>query len=328
MKSFNYNEDKSQDVYVLSIKETETPSTFSELWTTFTKLFKSDEILEPQIQESKNTNQTPLCKCPKTKSRYFCDEIYEIIKMTKNANNKRSKELYENLLKVHETDLDIRGENLRQIKKDTSRTYSGTMTLDQKDKILDKLENVLRAFSNYDNSIKYCQGMNFIVGFFLYHCEEHIAFWLFVSLIEEYDLRSVFMENFPGLTLHVKRVEAILQNEYPSYWENFNKIGAKVEIFMLEWLFSLFSSLVPLELQIDFYKGFFSEGWIFFYKMCISTILNLKGKFSEADQIYIGLKNGKNEENIKIEDIYESWKKIIQRAYTISIKTDIMNINS
>jgi hypothetical protein len=328
MKSFNYNRDKSQDVYILSTKETETPSTLSDLWETFTKLFKSDEILEPQIQESKDTNQIPLCKCPKTKSRYFCDEIYEIIKMTKNTNNKRSKELYENLLKVHESDLDIRGENLRQIKKDTSRTYSGTMTLDQKDKILNKLENVLRAFSNYDNSIKYCQGMNFIVGFFLYHCEEHIAFWLFVSLIEEYDLRSVFMENFPGLSLHVKRVEAILQNEYPSYWENFTKIGAKVEIFMLEWLFSLFSSLVPLELQIDFYKGFFSEGWIFFYKMCISTILNLKGKFSEADQIYIGLKNGKNEENIKIEDIYESWKKIIQRAYTINIKTDIMNINS
>ena len=329
MKGFNYNREKSQEVYILSTKETpSTSSTFSSIWETFTQLFKSDEILEPTIQESVNNNQVILCNCPKTKSRDFCDEIYKIIQMTKNTSFKRSKELYENLLKVNVIELDKRGENLRQIKKDTSRTYSGTMTLDQKDKILNKLENVLRAFSNYDNSIKYCQGMNFIVGFFLYHCEEHIAFWLFVSLIEEYDLRSVFMENFPGLTLHVKRVEVILQNEYPTYWKNFEKIGAKVQIFMLEWLFSLFSSLIPLELQIDFYKGFFSEGWIFFYKMCISTILNLKGKFSEADQIYIGLKNGKNEENIKKEDIFESWKNTIQRAYNIDIKTKLMNINS
>ena len=329
MEKYNYMRgsnisSNSEQVYILSTKQTS--STFSDLWESITKLFKkSDEILIPKIKESKDS--ILFCNCPKTKNKYYCDEIHSIIQMTKNANNKRSKELYDNLLKISDGELDVKGENLRQIRKDTSRTYSGTMTFDQKDKILNKLENVLRAFSNYDNSIKYCQGMNFIVGFFLYHCEEHIAFWLFVSLIEEYDLRRVFMENFPGLKLHVKRVEAILQNEYPHYWENFEKIGAKVEIFMLEWLFSLFSSLIPLELQTDFYKGFFSQGWLFFYKMSISTILNLKGKFSEADQIYIGLKNGKNEENIKKEDIKDSWRKIIQRAFTIDIKTDVMNIN-
>ena len=329
MEKYNYMRgsnisSNSEQVYILSTKQTS--STLSDLWESITKLFKkSDEILIPKIKESKDS--ILFCNCPKTKNKYYCDEIHSIIQMTKNANNKRSKELYDNLLKISDGELDVKGENLRQIRKDTSRTYSGTMTFDQKDKILNKLENVLRAFSNYDNSIKYCQGMNFIVGFFLYHCEEHIAFWLFVSLIEEYDLRRVFMENFPGLKLHVKRVEAILQNEYPHYWENFEKIGAKVEIFMLEWLFSLFSSLIPLELQTDFYKGFFSQGWLFFYKMSISTILNLKGKFSEADQIYIGLKNGKNEENIKKEDIKDSWRKIIQRAFTIDIKTDVMNIN-
>jgi hypothetical protein len=246
--------------------------------------------------------------------------------MTKNTENKRSKELYENLLKIHEKSLDINGDNLRQIKKDLNRTYPSSTTF-KKDRILNKLKNVLRAFSNYDNSIKYFQGMNFIVGFFLYHCDEYIAFWLFVSLIEEYDLRSLFMDQFPGLKLHVKRVELILKNEYPFNWEMFQKIGVKVEIFMVEWLFSLFSSLIPLDLQIDFYKGFFSHGWIFFYKMCISTILNLKGHFSEADEIYIGLKCGKNADNLKEEEIRNKWKTIIQKAYTIEIKTDVMNIN-
>ena len=181
--------------------------------------------------------------------------------MTKNnnSNDKRSKELYLNLLKINDNSLDINGENIRQIQKDTTRTYPSTITFHQKDKIVKKLENVLKAFSNYDNTIKYCQGMNFIVGFFLYHCEEHIAFWLFVSLIEEYELKSLYMENFPGLKIHIKRLELILKNEYPLYWESFLKIGVKVEIFIVEWLFSLFSSLIPLELQMDFYKGFFSE---------------------------------------------------------------------
>lgn len=297
-------------------------SKLSSIWEAINNYFKSNDKEEP-----KDTIRKQLCNCPKTKNRDYCDNIYEILLMTKNNNNKRSKELYKNLLKIKDQSLDNNGDNLRQIKKDTTRTYPSNILIKQKDRILYQLENVLKAFSNYDNRIKYCQGMNFIVGFFLYHCEEYIAFWLFVSLIEEYDLRILFMENFPGLKLHVKRLEEILKNEYPLYWESFEELGVKVEFFLVEWLFSLFSSLIPLELQMEFFKGFFSQGWLFFYKMCISCILNLKGKFYEADEIYIGLKNGKNEENLKEEDINYSWKKIIQKAYSLKIKTEVMNIN-
>ena len=303
---------------------------FSSLWDDFVGIFKqndNDNNNNDNTKVQNNNDQCCNCKRVKSKSKDYCDSIYEILQMTKNNTiNKRSKELYENLLKVHDKALDINGDNLRQIKKDLNRTYPST-TIFKKERILSKLKNVLRAFSNYDNRIKYFQGMNFIVGFFLYHCDEYIAFWLFVSLIEEYDLRSLFMEGFPGLKLHVHRVELILQKEYSYIWDIFQKIGVKVEIFMVEWLFSLFSSLIPLDLQIDFYKGFYSKGWIFFYKMAISSILNLKGGFNEADEIYIGLKCGKNEENVKEEEIKNTWKKIIQKAYTLEIKTDIMNVN-
>ena len=325
-QSSNYNQ-KNQNIALSSQSENESVfDFFTTIKDKIVGLFESNDIIENKSPEHRYTQGDQCCNCKKTISKEYCDSIYEILQMTKNTENKRSKELYENLLKIHEKSLDINGDNLRQIKKDLNRTYPSSTTF-KKDRILNKLKNVLRAFSNYDNSIKYFQGMNFIVGFFLYHCDEYIAFWLFVSLIEEYDLRSLFMDQFPGLKLHVKRVEIILKNEYPLNWEIFQKIGVKVEIFMVEWLFSLFSSLIPLDLQIDFYKGFFSHGWIFFYKMCISTILNLEGHFSEADEIYIGLKCGKNSDNLKEEEIKNKWKKIIQKAYTLEIKTDVMNIN-
>ena len=325
-QSSNINQ-KNQNIALSSKSENESVfDFFTTIKDKIVGLFESNDIIENKTPEHRYNLGDQCCNCKKTISKEYCDSIYEILQMTKNTENKRSKELYENLLKIHEKSLDINGDNLRQIKKDLNRTYPSSTTF-KKDRILNKLKNVLRAFSNYDNSIKYFQGMNFIVGFFLYHCDEYIAFWLFVSLIEEYDLRSLFMDQFPGLKLHVKRVELILKNEYPFNWEMFQKIGVKVEIFMVEWLFSLFSSLIPLDLQIDFYKGFFSHGWIFFYKMCISTILNLKGHFSEADEIYIGLKCGKNADNLKEEEIRNKWKTIIQKAYTIEIKTDVMNIN-
>ena len=54
------------------------------------------------------------------------------------------------------------------------------------------LSRVLLAFSKYDNTIGYVQGMNFIVGSLLLHCTEEITSWLFVSLIEDYQMRDIY----------------------------------------------------------------------------------------------------------------------------------------
>ena len=310
-------------------KEEDTPI-MTLLYEGIVNLFNSEEKEKKsqKIPKLNNTIKYQYCNCKITYNKSYCDNIYYLMKMLKNdISSKKNKILYENLLKVHEDSLDVNGDNLRQIKKDLSRTYPSN-TIFKDDRILSKLKNVLRAFSNYDNSIKYFQGMNFIVGFFLYHCDEYIAFWLFVALLEEYDLRPIFMQNFPGLKLHVKRIEIILQKEYQNIWNTFVKFGVKVEIFMVEWVFSLFSSLIPLELQMDFYKGFFSQGWIFFYKMCISSILNLNGAYFEVDEIYMALKCGKNDEKKKEKEIWENWKKIIQNAYNLKIKTDVMSLDT
>ena len=317
--SANSNSNKIQ---IISSKDES--SFFSSLWEKFTNSFKSNNEEEVKVYEPRDTLRKQLCKCPKTKSKDYCDNIHILLQMTKNNLIKQnSRELYLNLLKINDTTLDINGDNYRQIQKDITRTYPSRITFNHKEKILKKLENVLKAFSAYDNKIKYCQGMNFIVAFLLYHSEEYISFWLFVSLIEEYDLRSAYMEDFPGLKLHVNRVETILKNEYNTYWEKFQEIGVKIEIIMVNWLFSLFSSLIPLELQMDFYKGFFSQGWTFFYQMCISSIINLKGEFFEVDEVYIALKN---DENKNEEELLKTWKNIIQMAYNIKIKTNLLNM--
>ena len=256
-----------------------------------------------------------ICSCKRIDNDY-CESIATILKMTKKEFNKEvSKNLYQDLLKVKEDSLNIADTNLTQIKKDLGRTYPGYKFY-QDEKTQEKMKNILRAFSNYYKEICYYQGMNFIVGFFLYHCEEYVAFWLFTSLIEEYGFRELYSKGFTGLDLHSQTVELILKKNYIKIYEAFNTLKINIKILMVEWLYSLFSSLIPLELQINFYYGFFSQGWDFFYKMCISCFLNLQGSFKSAEEVYIALKFGKNDDNNQ-KQISEEWKKIIQRAYQI-----------
>ena len=118
---------------------------------------------------------------------------------------------------------------------------------------------------------------------------------------------------------HSKSLTKILQINYKAEYEVITKINVNIEICMVEWVFSLFSSLIPLDLQIEFYEGFFAEGWIFFYKMCLAVIesINLVDcYYKEPEDVYIALKLGKVFETDKRQS-NRKWNEIIERANKI-----------
>ena len=314
------NDENSINLNEPKLKEEKAETSFID---TILNFFKSDdkENNKTKIKETNIKGGYIKCPCPKTHSKYYCDNIYEITGMLKGSTNIDSplnKKLYENLLHIIDNKIDNNGDNLLQIKKDLHRTYPSSLIM-KSQRIQFRLKNVLRAFSNYEPGVKYFQGMNFIVGFLLYHCDEHIAFWLFVSLFEEYDYRKIFEKNFPGLDYHVDKVRNILKKYSPRFFEELEQAGVNYKIFMIEWLYSLFSSIIPLELQMGFYKGFYCQGWKFFYKMCVSIITSVKGKFRGPEEIYITFKFGTLDDKVTDEFTNEYWKKIINNAYNIDI---------
>lgn len=89
--------------------------------------------------------------------------------------------------------------------------------------------------------------MNFIVAALLLHCHEVIAFWLFVSLIEDCDLRDIYMPKLPGLFKHSQMLEILIDQHIPRLKNHFIEHNIKVELFASEWIFGLFSSVIPVD---------------------------------------------------------------------------------
>lgn len=126
----------------------------------------------------------------------------------------------------------------------------------------------------------------------------------------------------PGLEIHSKILEDCLNKNYSSIYKGLMKKGVEIHIIIVEWVFSLFSSVIPIELQMEFYFGFFAEGWNFFYKMCIAVIMTLdigKKENIDADDIYLTLKFGKYEENYE-KNKHKIWKSIINNAFQLNCK--------
>ncbi len=68
------------------------------------------------------------------------------------------------------------------------------------------------------NDAGYVQGMNFIVGQLLVHCAEEVAFWLFISLLEDYEVRDNFEHGLPGLYKHCQIIDLLIMEQLPKLY--------------------------------------------------------------------------------------------------------------
>lgn len=63
--------------------------------------------------------------------------------------------------------------------------------------------------------------MNFIVGSLLYHSSEVMAFWLFVSLLEDCELRDIYMMGLPGLFKHSSIINILIMENLKDIFSHF-----------------------------------------------------------------------------------------------------------
>lgn len=61
------------------------------------------------------------------------------------------------------------------------------------------LFNSLKAYSVYDKTVGYCQGMGFIMAMFLLYMTEEDAFFMMAQLINKHDMSGLFEPGFPAL---------------------------------------------------------------------------------------------------------------------------------
>lgn len=108
-----------------------------------------------------------------------------------------------------------------QVKKDLGRTFPLRRYFCDRGAGQRALERILVTFAKYDPRVGYVQGMNFLAGALLFHASEAAAFWLFVALLEDYELRDAFlpgmllldggiMIGLPGLYKHTQIIDLLI----------------------------------------------------------------------------------------------------------------------
>lgn len=89
------------------------------------------------------------------------------------------------------------------------------------------------------------------------HCSGSLAFWLFVQLIEECELRDIFQVGLPGLQKHSYIIKMLVAKHLPRLSSHFEEHMVQPEMYASDWIFSLFCSVLP-ENQSKITASFFT----------------------------------------------------------------------
>ena len=102
-----------------------------------------------------------------------------------------------------------------------------------------------------------------------------MSFWLFVELIEECELRDIYQVGLPGLGKHSTIIYLLVKKHLPDLQSHFSEHSVKPEMYARDWIFSLFTSVLPetnSKVTASFFSQFFVYKWEFFYKLVLSIL--------------------------------------------------------
>lgn len=124
----------------------------------------------------------------------------------------------------------------------------------------DGLFGICKAYALYDDAVGYAQGMNFIAMPLLFNMPEEEAFSLFVTLMHKYGLRDLFIQDMPGLHLHLHQFERLLEDFEPALYCHLRRRDVKPQLYATQWFLTLFAYRFPLQLVLRIYDLILSDG--------------------------------------------------------------------
>ncbi|KAK2683559.1 hypothetical protein RAB80_001505 [Fusarium oxysporum f. sp. vasinfectum] len=122
------------------------------------------------------------------------------------------------------------------------------------------LFGVCKAYALFDEGVGYAQGMNFLIMPLLFNMPEQEAFCLLVRLMNHYKLRDLFIQDMPGLHMHLYQFERLLEDFEPALYCHLHRRGISPHLYATQWFLTLFAYRFPLQLVLRIYDLIFSEG--------------------------------------------------------------------
>ncbi|XP_058807773.1 TBC1 domain family member 14-like [Phymastichus coffea] len=163
-------------------------------------------------------------------------------------------------------------ESLASIKLDVSRTFPTLCVFQNGGPLSESLQGILAAYAVYRPDIGYVQGMSFIGGVLSLNMDAPDAFICFANLLNRPCHLAAFTLDQRQMGVYYKAYSNALANKLPKVYAHFLASGLTPDLYLLDWLFTIYAKSMPLDVASRIWDVFLRDGDEFLFRTALGVL--------------------------------------------------------
>ncbi|XP_047439580.1 TBC1 domain family member 14 isoform X2 [Mugil cephalus] len=171
-----------------------------------------------------------------------------------------------------ETEPEDRESSLELIKLDISRTFPQLCIFQKGGPYHDVLHSILGAYTCYRPDVGYVQGMSFIAAVLILNLDTADAFIAFANLLNKPCQMAFFRVDHSLMLTYFAAFEVFFEENLPKLFAHFKKNNLTPDIYLIDWIFTLYSKPLPLDLACRVWDVFCRDGEEFLFRTALGLL--------------------------------------------------------
>ncbi|XP_045081177.1 TBC1 domain family member 14-like isoform X3 [Coregonus clupeaformis] len=176
--------------------------------------------------------------------------------------------------------------SLELIKLDISRTFPHLCIFQQGGPYYDVLHSVLGAYTCYRPDVGYVQGMSFIAAVLILNLDTADAFIAFANLLNKPCQMAFFRVDHSLMLTYFAAFEVFFEENLPKLFAHFKENNLTPDIYLIDWIFTLYSKSLPLDLACRVWDVFCRDGDEFLFRVALGILRLYEDVLTRMDFIH------------------------------------------
>ncbi|KAM7003375.1 TBC1 domain family member 2B [Tautogolabrus adspersus] len=173
---------------------------------------------------------------------------------------------------------------------------------------IQKLRNVLMAFSWRNPDIGYCQGLNRLAAIALLYLDQEDAFWCLIAIVEVFMPRDYYTKTLLGSQVDQRVFKDLMSEKLPRLHAHFEQYKVDFSLITFNWFLVVFVDSVVSDILFKIWDAFLYEGPKIVFRFALALF-----KYKE-------------EEFLKLQDSTAIFKYLRYFTRTILDSRKLMNV--
>ncbi|XP_029310633.1 TBC1 domain family member 14 isoform X1 [Cottoperca gobio] len=180
-----------------------------------------------------------------------------------------------------------RESSLELIKLDISRTFPHLCIFQQGGPYHDVLHSILGAYTCYRPDVGYVQGMSFIAAVLILNLDTADAFIAFANLLNKPCQMAFFRVDHSLMLTYFAAFEVFFEENLPKLFAHFQKNNLTPDIYLIDWIFTLYSKSLPLDLACRVWDVFCRDNEEFLFRTGLGLLRLYQEVLTPMDFIHM-----------------------------------------